>query len=126
MKTIYVTCAIIEKNGEILIGERKDNGEFEFPGGKIEEGENEKECLIRELREELGILSNPYEILCRTEFEYHDKYVYLTTFLTEHTSGEIENKVHKRLLWVQPKNLHNYNFLPADKVIIDLLMKRFS
>ncbi len=126
MKIINVTCAIIEKDGKFLISQRKDNGKWEFPGGKVETGESERDCLKRELKEELDIEVDVTDLLCRTEYDYGETYVKLVTFVAIHISGEMKKIVHKELAWIDFDEFGEYDFLPADEEIIEEILNKFS
>ncbi len=123
-----VSAAILEnEEGEILIGQRGPGGScgnlWEFPGGKRRPGETPEECLIRECREELAC-----EITCEsqpffeTSYRYPDVEVALTFFKGRIAKGEPECKVHRQLIWADPKKLVTYTFCPADEALIKQLI----
>lgn len=119
---IQVTAAIIRKDGKILICQRAENGSlpllWEFPGGKLEDGETLEECLIRECKEELNINIQISNLFAKTEYQYPDRHVFLTFYYAEILSGEITPYVHKDVKWVLPKELKEYEFCPADVAIV--------
>jgi 8-oxo-dGTP diphosphatase len=120
---IRVAAAVIEENGRILIAKRKEGefqgGKWEFPGGKIEDGETPEECLKRELREELGIDTRIGEFIgasrhaftCQTSIE-------LLAYRAFHLSGTPQPLDHEEIRWVPLAELNNYEFPPADKPIL--------
>lgn len=127
MKTIEVGCAIIFHEGRILIAQRNADsslgGYWEFPGGKREAGESLEECLIREVQEELGVVIQPEKFLRRTFHKYPDKTLALDFYLCKWVSGEPQALYCQAFQWVDPKELKNFQFPPADKEIIEELMK---
>lgn len=129
-KTTIVTAAIIRRDNEILIAQRGPlsrlaAGLWEFPGGKVEAGEDLATCLIREIAEELGI-----EIAVENEFhtvEYdYGEYgvVELHSFLCELVSGEPKPSVHSEVRWVKPAEMWSYRFAPADLPIVEKLQSK--
>ena len=117
-KTYQVTAAIILKGSEILIARRAPNkhlaGFWEFPGGKIEEGETPQECLKRELQEELGIVVNVGAFFMQNEHHYGDKIIVLKAYECEHISGNIVLSDHDQVKWVEKSEFANFKFAPAD------------
>ncbi|CAM1359206.1 ADP-ribose pyrophosphatase [Tenacibaculum litopenaei] len=122
---INVVCGIIYKNDKIFIARKKTGtnlaGYWEFPGGKIEKGENPKTALKRELLEELdmqvtineqiGINIHKYETITINLIAYHCNFIKATYHLTDHDHYE----------WVHPKELLNYKFAPADIPFLSLI-----
>jgi 8-oxo-dGTP diphosphatase len=120
-----VAAAVIEKEGKILIARRKQgdtqSGKWEFPGGKIEPGETPEACLKRELREELGIEAEVGAFLCSTRFAYLHMAVELLFYRTAYVSGEITLREHDRIEWVSPEALTDFDFLEADRPVLEKL-----
>jgi 8-oxo-dGTP diphosphatase len=118
-----VVAALIFKNGKILICQRTRHQtmplKWEFPGGKIEEGEQPRDALRRELDEELGIDAKLEEEVARIRHEYPGGgAVELRFFTVREYSREIENKIFKDVRWAQPSELHSYDFLEADLTLV--------
>jgi len=123
-----VVGGLIYQNEKILICQRKEEGDhplkWEFPGGKLKDNENNQEALKRELKEELSIEIN--------EMIYFDEYLYeykklskilkLVFFQIFQFEGEIQNKVHQQLKWIDISKLGDYDFLEGDLKIINKLM----
>lgn len=119
---ILVVAAIIKKDEKYLITQRLPNANhfpnfWEFPGGKVDAGEELRACLEREIREELGIEIKAGEFFKKSLYRDLD----LRGFYCNHISGEIqpiEIQTHK---WVKPREMENYTFCPADLVFIEKL-----
>ena len=114
-----VVAAVIERDGNILIGQRKPRGrhglKWEFPGGKVEPGENLRAALVRELREELGIEAQIGEEIERYDFSYAAaQLTRLVFFRVTEFSGEPENLDFQQIAWAHPKQLPRYDFLEGD------------
>ncbi len=125
---IEVGCAIIERKGEILIARRKPGGHlggyWEFPGGKKEELESIEECLIREVEEELGILIRPRRFLRNVIHSYPSKKLSLHFYLCAWLSGVPVKKDCSDFRWVKPEGLLSFLFPPADRDMIQELIRK--
>jgi 8-oxo-dGTP diphosphatase len=91
---------------------------WEFPGGKVEPGEDGRAALLRELREELGIEITMARPLIRVQHRYPDRAVLLDCWHVSHWEGEIHGREGQRIAWARPEALDVRRFLPADKAII--------
>ena len=125
---IQVSAAVIERDGNYLIAKRGANthlpGHWEFPGGKREIGESLETCLVRELREELGIeIKDPVRFII-IQHEYPDKTVEINFFLCSWVPGEIKLFGCADFRWVSPGELSKFTFLPADEQVIEQLQER--
>lgn len=123
---ILVTGAIIHSDKGILISQRSESsnyaGYWEFPGGKMEYGEDPKNCLIREVREELGCDIEINSLFDTSSYIYPDGIHYIILFYNAHIkSGNPIAKEHSQLKWIDYTELDNYQFLPADIPIIQKL-----
>lgn len=122
-----VTAAIIEKDGKILITRRapgqKQAGKWELPGGKIEPGETAQVCLMRELKEELGIAAEIGKKTGESIYHYEHGVIRLIAFKAVWLSGQIRLSVHDEYAWVKPDELLTYDLAPADIPIIRELCK---
>jgi 8-oxo-dGTP diphosphatase len=123
--TYQVTAAIIKKANKFLIARRSPNkhlgGYWEFPGGKIEEGETPQECLKRELEEELGIIVEVGKFFMENEHHYEDKIILLKAYECKHISGSIVLNDHDQIEWVEKPDFVNFKFAPADIPFIHAL-----
>ena len=122
---IDVVAAVIQKNTKYLIAQRNRNKHFafhwEFPGGKVDNGETFEIALQREIKEELSI---DIKILKKVSSQKHkdDKInVNVHYFLCEHSDGKIILSEHEDLKWVTKKELINYRMAPGDSKIIKFL-----
>ena len=126
MKTIKVTGGIIQNGSNFLIGRRgkdeKSAGMWEFPGGKLEEGESPKECIKRELKEELNIDAEIGELFSSYTYNYPHVSYELFFFKVNSFFGEPVKSVHDKLKWEKLKNFYKYDFLPGDGPLIDKLI----
>jgi 8-oxo-dGTP diphosphatase len=118
-----VVAALIWKNGKILICQRTRHQpmplKWEFPGGKIEEGEQPRDALRRELHEELGIAAVVRDEVVRIQHKYPGgNSVELRFFEVFEYSGELENRIFREIVWTDPKDLPAYDFLEADSTLV--------
>jgi 8-oxo-dGTP diphosphatase len=101
---ISVTAAILARDGKVLIAQRKSSdhlaGKWEFPGGKIEEGESPEECLRRELHEEFGVDTSIGEFLAESVYHYDHISIRLLAYRTFLEHGKLEPKDHDAYAWV--------------------------
>lgn len=127
MKT--VTAAIIEHNGKVLIAQRKHgkNQEYlwEFPGGKLEEGETLEECLHREIMEELHLEIAVGEFFMESRYDYDSGSISLNAFFASASKEHITYMdSHEQVKWISPQEISDYNFAPADVPIVEKLKSR--
>ena len=119
----FVAAALIVRDGEILIGQRRPDQpmalKWEFPGGKIEAGESPQQALARELHEELGITATIGALVTHIRHNYrHGGAVDLQFFAVREFSGEIVNHIYHEFRWVRLEDLSDYEFLAADRELI--------
>jgi 8-oxo-dGTP diphosphatase len=119
-----VVAAVILEGGKILVCQRTRHQtmpmKWEFPGGKIEEGEQPRDALRRELEEELGIDATIGEEIVRIRHEYKGgNSVELRFFLVQEYRGTIENRIFRDLQWTVPKDLPSFDFLEADLTLVN-------
>ena len=113
-----VTAAVMRRDGGILLTRRgageKLAGFWEFPGGKVEDGETIEECLTRELLEELGIVTAVGGFVGESLYDYEHGHIRLVAYEVEHIDGDFELTVHDAMSWVAPGQLLDYKLAPAD------------
>lgn len=122
---IQVACAIIHKDGLILAAQRPATAslplKWEFPGGKLEPGETAEECLLRELREELGISVRICQGLEPLTHTYPDLTVTLYPFHCDQVEGDLTLHEHQAACWLPPDRLHTLDWAEADLPLIATL-----
>ena len=118
-----VVAALIMQDGKLLVCQRTRHQtmplKWEFPGGKIEEGEQPRDALRRELDEELGIQATVGDELARIQHEYpNGGMVELRFYLVREFKGELENRIFKDIQWAKPGDLPRFDFLEADLTLV--------
>lgn len=118
-----VVAGLIVKDDKLLVCQRTRHQtmplKWEFPGGKIEEGEQPRDALRRELEEELGILASVGDEVARIQHEYpNGGMVELRFFVVRAFEREIENRIFRDMQWAEPKDLPKYDFLEADETLV--------
>lgn len=120
-----VTAGILLRGQEILICQRHHTDpyglQWEFPGGKVRNGEELKSSLRRELEEELGIVAEIGEEVYRLRHRYPDRYVEVIFFQVTSHQGNLSNRVFEAIQWAQRSELTRYNFLEADRALVKRL-----
>jgi 8-oxo-dGTP diphosphatase len=119
-----VVAAIIERpDRRLLIGQRRAHDssplKWEFPGGKVEPGESAAQALARELREELGVTLVRHVLVAQTQFRYPDRQLLgIAFFAASIREAELRPRAFERVAWVLPRELGDYDFLPANAGLI--------
>ncbi|MFA6028635.1 MAG: 16S rRNA (cytosine(1402)-N(4))-methyltransferase RsmH [Elusimicrobiota bacterium] len=115
---IPVCAAVLLRSGKVLLARRgpgrRHAGRWEFPGGRIEEGESSAAALARELREELGIAAEVGAELARTRHVYDFGEIELIAHLVSRFTGELTLTDHDQFAWVEARKLLEYDLVPAD------------
>ena len=129
MRTIKVVAAIIRDNNKIYATQR-GYGDFkdgwEFPGGKVEEGETSEEALIREINEELGILIAVDDYLTTIEYDYPTFHLSMECFFCHIEEGSPTLNEHEAAKWLSVDQLDQIDWLPADLTIIGDIKERIT
>jgi 8-oxo-dGTP diphosphatase len=126
-KPILVTAGIIRSDDRVLICQRHHSDayglQWEFPGGKVEEGEELKTSLRRELAEELAIQAEIGPEVFRLRHLYPDRFVEVVFFEIARYQGEVRNQVFEAVEWAPRSRLVEYNFLEADRELVRCICK---
>ncbi len=126
---VQVVAALIWKENKFMICQRPANKtrafQWEFVGGKAEKGETREEALIRECREELDITVKPGEVFMEVDHQYPDISVHLTLFHAEIAEGEVKMLEHNDIKWITPDEIENFIFCPADKDILEKIIRKY-
>ena len=128
MKTIKVVAAIIKRDHKIFATQRgygEFKGGWEFPGGKIEEGETPEKALVREIKEELDTIISVGEKLGCVEYDYPAFHLSMDCFWAEIVSGDLRLKEHEAAKWLTRDELDSVDWLPADLGLIAEIKKSF-
>jgi 8-oxo-dGTP diphosphatase len=123
-----VVAAIIERDGRVLICQRKAGqrfaGKWEFPGGKVEGEEELTAALVRELREELAITASIGDEVARYEYAYNGRPpIQLIFFRVTEFEGEPVNVIFEQIRWEKAENLPAYDFLEGDIEFVKTLSR---
>ena len=131
MKTVRVVAAVIKSTNEnkepIIFATQRGYGDFkggwEFPGGKIEEGETSEQALKREIMEELDTEISVGELIDTIEYDYPQFHLSMDCFWCEIVSGNLVLKEHEAARWLTKKQLNDVKWLPADVTLIEKIGK---
>jgi 8-oxo-dGTP diphosphatase len=125
---LVAACALVDADGRVLIAQRPEGkqlaGLWEFPGGKVETGETPEECLIRELREEIGVET---QVACLAPLtfashSYDDFHLLMPLYVCRRFTGIAAPREGQALKWVKPVRLRDYPMPPADAPLIPFLI----
>ena len=124
MRNVRVVCALIEKDGRVLIARRaygKQKGYWEFPGGKIEENETPEAAIVREIREEMELEINVRELLGTVEHDYEDFHLSMDCFLCTLVSSEMHLHDHSGIRWISAYD-EDSGLLGADQKVLKMYL----
>ena len=125
---LVAACALVDADGRVLLARRPPGkpmaGLWEFPGGKVEQGERPEETLIRELKEELGIdVREPcLAPLTFASHAYPDFHLLMPLYVCRRWEGTVSPQEGQELAWVRPNKLRDYEMPPADVPLVAHLM----
>jgi mutator protein MutT len=130
METFDVGCAIIHKNGKLLVAQRNLGDSFggfwEFPGGKREKDETIEQCLRREVQEELGVLVEPERLLCKRDHGTPERKLSLHFFFCKWMSGDPQAIDCRDFSWVSHEDIRERTFLPGDLEVLEDLIGHWN
>ena len=121
---LVAACAMLDTDGRVLIAQRPAGrpmaGLWEFPGGKVEDGERPEDTLIRELKEELGIIVDEPCLapLAFASHAYPDFHLLMPLYVCRRWEGVVMAREGQRLAWVRPNRLRDYPMPPADEPLV--------
>lgn len=126
MKTVRVVAAVIRKDDKIFATQRgyaefKDG--WEFPGGKIEDGETPEQALAREIKEELDTEIEVGKLIDTIEYDYPKFHLSMDCFWCEIMQGGLELKEHEAARWLSKEELYSVDWLPADVGVVEKIKK---
>jgi 8-oxo-dGTP diphosphatase len=125
---LVAACALVDTDGRVLIAQRPVGrpmaGLWEFPGGKIEAGERPEDTLMRELKEELGIVVDEACLapLAFASHSYPDFHLLMPLYVCRRWQGTVTALEGQELAWVRPNRLRDYPMPPADEPLVSHLM----
>lgn len=129
-KTILVAAGVVIREGKVLLTQRLADahlaGKWEFPGGKVEEGEDPKHTVVRELREECGIEVEVEDILDVTHHAYPEKTVLLLFYRCALLAGEVQHLGVADHAWVDGAGIDDHSLPPADEPVVAKLKALLS
>lgn len=117
-----VVCACIFSGGKLLAtrrgGQSDEAGKWEFPGGKVHCGETDREAVVREIMEELGITVHPQEQLAEVVYVAPGKTIRLLPFVCAIAEGRLQLNEHAEYRWITSEEINRLDWLPADRELI--------
>ncbi|GGE25471.1 (deoxy)nucleoside triphosphate pyrophosphohydrolase [Psychroflexus planctonicus] len=127
MKKLDVTCALVCLNGKTLVVQRSEKMKlplkWEFPGGKIENGESAEDCVKREIWEELNIEIELISKLSHSNFDYPNFSIELIPFIARYVDGDIKLSEHKQYLLLEKVELNDLDWAEADIPILNEFLR---
>ena len=127
MKTIDVVAAIIVKDSEILATQRgygEFEGGWEFPGGKVEEGETPEQAIVREIHEELNAKIAVKDFLVQVEHDYPTFHLSMKCFICTLTDPALQLLEHHAAKWLDLQHIDSVDWLPADIKVVNAIKER--
>lgn len=125
---LVTACALVDADGRVLLSQRPEGkklaGLWEFPGGKVEAGETPESALIRELAEELGVVTKEDCLapLTFASYGYDDFHLLMPLFICRRFEGPARGLEGQAIKWVRPRDMRQYPMPPADEPLIPHLI----
>lgn len=125
---LVTACALVDADGRVLLSQRPEGkklaGLWEFPGGKVEAGETPESALIRELAEELGVITKEDCLapLTFASYGYDDFHLLMPLFICRRFEGPARGLEGQAIKWVRPRDMRQYPMPPADEPLIPHLI----
>lgn len=129
MKTIRVVAAVIRKEDMIFTTARgygEFKGQWEFPGGKIEQGETPQEALVREIKEELEATISVGDLIDTIEYDYPTFHLSMDCFWCEVIEGELKLLEAEDAKWLSKDTLYDVQWLPADIILVEKIKEQMK
>lgn len=130
MLPLIVTAALIEHDGKILLTRRRADVPYpnlwEFPGGKLEPGEDPRDCIVREIFEELGMMISAGPVFDVMYHGYPERTVLVLVYRCYWTAGEVTDIQVAEHRWVLPADIAGYSLLPADMPLAERISREFD
>ena len=127
MKTVEVVAAIIKRDNKIFATQRGYGdlaGGWEFPGGKVEEGETPQDALVREIHEELEATVSVSSFICQVEYDYPTFHLSMKCYLCSVVDGHLTLLEHSAAKWLDAASLDSVDWLPADVAVVDAIKEQ--
>ncbi|OOE89680.1 (deoxy)nucleoside triphosphate pyrophosphohydrolase [Salinivibrio sharmensis] len=128
--SLRVVAGVATQDHQVLVAQRQPDAQFiswwEFPGGKVEQGESDQQALAREWREEFGVDIQVGAPILETEFDYGDKVIVLCSFWCDVIDGTLALNQHQAMYWSEPRRLDAGVFSAADRPLIEKLRHQFD
>jgi 8-oxo-dGTP diphosphatase len=125
---VRVVAGVVEHEGRILLGQRRRDdvrgGCWEFPGGKIEDGETPQAALVREFMEEFGACIEVQDFLGTGRHQYDQFTIELSGYRARLVTEIVHNPAHEQIAWIRLSELRKYTLTPADEFLRDILLAR--
>lgn len=129
MNTIEVVAAIIRK-GDKIFATQRGYGDFkdwwEFPGGKMEQGETPEQALVREINEELDAEIRVDKFLHTVDWDYPNFHLTMHCFMSSLLNDALHLNEHEAAKWLDINDIHSVNWLPADEALLPLILEELS
>ena len=129
MKTIEVVAALIRK-GNLIFATQRGYGDFkdwwEFPGGKMEDGETPEQALVREIKEELSTDISVDKFLYTVDWDYPKFHLTMHCFMCSLLTEALHLNEHEAARWLSKEDIHAVKWLPADEILLPMIVEELE